>query len=192
LTRCRKLQEALRLPCLSLEEQAYSLELVQQSGLSELEASLWLGPAKLAQQAKHITIRGIMYRTKDGDERYVTQDSGVALTLTSTESTRLFGNILEILEVNFGGNICNMLRVGLFKECKADTELKGTYLVRQSKGGNYNPCEVRWVEASKIDGQVFFAAHPESKAWLHVFEYKSSGYVVPPHHFDASGRMLDI
>lgn len=140
-----------------------------------------------------MTIRGVGYRTFLGDQTRATQDSGVAVTFATESGSDLwYGRIQQIVEVNFGGIIKIMLMVEFFKESTENQAIKGTAWVRESRRGNSNPFRELWVEASKIDGQVFFAADPQKAGWLHVFQYKGSGYIVPAHHYDANGRMLDI
>lgn len=160
-------------------------------GLDQAGISLWVGPASLAREAESVEIRGVPYRTFTADERRATQNSGMAVTFnTSTGSKVFYGRLQRIVEVNFSGQARIMLSILFFLESEISSTIPGTAMVRNSGRGKLH--NELWIESSKIDGQVFFANDPLRAGWLHVFQYRGSGYVVPPHHYDASERMLDV
>ena len=143
-------------------------------------------------ESANAEIHGVLFRTELAERNWATQDSGIVATFTDRHrSSFKYGKPQNIYSVNIGGQQRLILRVNFFKSVEQDRR-QGRRWVLNTGRSIFLPPQDSFIFGEKIDGQVFFAGGPERNGYLEAFQYKGSGYIIPTHHFDETGRLLDI
>lgn len=192
---CRKLKSHYGVNYKDVWQHEYEDAVAELLDLTSEECQIWIGPIEIADEYKEITIRNLSFRTEKHEEKLKTQDSGVAATFTNnkgTASSCKFGHLQNVFSLNFGGKQIAMLRVNFYRDSNANRKIAGTHWVRNSGANVYAPLVNSFIAAEKVDTQVFFADDPEHPDKQSVFQYRGSSYLVPEHHLDCEGRLLNL
>ena len=193
---CSKLRGLLGADIGRLWDVPFCEDTVAAAGLTEAEAAVWVGPARMAVTSTHVKIRSYSFRTSAYERNMVSRDSGIAGTFSVANGYEKYYGILQsIWQVNIGGMEMVLLQVDWFRQRKTASEgdlMPGRVWVKSSGHLLYTAYTESLIAAEQVDCQVFYADDPEMPGYLHVFEYLSSGYMIPEHHYDHLGRLLDL